>query len=458
MTTLSSADRWRPGFHITAPQGLLNDPNGLIHWRGQVHVFYQWNPRDCSHANKAWAHVASDDLVHWRRLPVAISPTDAFDRDGCYSGSAVAEGQDMVLVYTGNVRDAAGGRQTYQCLARSRDGVVFDKLGPVISGPLPGHTAHFRDPKVWHQDGAWWMVLGAQTEALHGTVLLLRGDGLSRWQPVGALLQPGPHGYMCECPDLFTLDGETVLLFCEQRAATDQAPASNLAGWVAGHRRAGSADLVHGPFQRLDHGRDFYAPQTFLHGDGRRILIGWMGLPEQAEAPTVADGWLHCLSVPRELRLIGGRLCQRPVRELAALRGPETRHEALQISAPLTLSAGDSWDMRIDGIAGDVSLRLLGAELRLQGGVLTLTGDEVLGRAEVSAGTGLRILADRSSLEIFADDGAVVISARVYPRDAAPAITLAATGARIARLSLWPMRRAMLDEAQGAPCQEEELS
>lgn len=451
-------DPWRLNFHISAPRGLVNDPNGLIHWQGRTHVFFQLNPQGCNHANKAWGHVASTDLAHWQRLPTAISPTDPFDSHGCYSGSAVTdENGDMVLVYTGNVRNAAGERETYQCLARSTDGVHFDKLGPVIHGPLPGHTAHFRDPKVWRQDGAWWMVLGAQTEALQGTVLLLRSDDLSDWQLVAPILTAGRHGYMCECPDLFDLDGQSLLLFSEQRAAEDDRPASNIAGWVAGEIDLPSGTYRHGSFQRLDHGRDFYAPQSFLHPDGRRIMLGWMGLPEQDSAPSIAQGWFHCLTVPRELRMINGRLCQQPVDELSLLRGAETRLEGLEIRGRLdTALRGDSHELELSGISGALALELRADAdgqvlLTLEPGRIRLaerdaTGREtLLGSAELPQGAGhsLRILTDRSSIEVFVDQGEVVLSARIYPGAQAQGIALVSeAGARLAALSFWPMRSA----------------
>lgn len=467
------ADPWRPAFHISAPRGLVNDPNGLIHWRGRTHVFFQLNPQGCTHANKAWGHVASADLAHWQRLPVAISPTDWFDRNGCYSGSAVEdENGDMLLVYTGNVRNAAGERETYQCLARSQDGVHFDKLGPVIDGPLPGHTAHFRDPKVWRQDGAWWMVLGAQTKALLGTVLLLRSGDLRDWQLVAPILSAGAHGYMCECPDLFQLDGQSVLLFSEQRAARDGRPASNTAGWVAGQIDLNTGDYSHGPFQRLDHGRDFYAPQTFQHPDGRRIMLGWMGLPEQDSAPSVAHGWFHCLTVPRELRLINGQLCQQPVDELSALRGAETRLESLQIEGRMpTDLQGDCHELELSGISGALTVELrANAESRvalmLEPGQIRLVAHEATGRETLlgaaalppGAGRVLRILTDRSSIEVFVDQGEITLGARIYPAAQARGIALTSkAGARIAALSFWPMRAAWDDQddsiATGGPAE-----
>ncbi|MDO5620282.1 MAG: glycoside hydrolase family 32 protein [Paracoccus sp. (in: a-proteobacteria)] len=424
-------DPWRQAFHISAPQGLVNDPNGLIHWNGQTHVFYQWNPSGCTHSNKHWGHVASADLAHWQRLSAAIGPTDWFDKNGCYSGSAV-DADGLTLIYTGNVKDQDGNRQTYQCLARSADGVAFTKNGPVISGPLPGYTAHFRDPKLWYQDGAWRMVLGVQTETEQGTVILLHSPDLTHWELSGQLLTPGNHGYMCECPDLFALDGSDVLLFSEQR------PGSNLAGYVTGRVDLASAGYDHGPFQRLDHGRDFYAPQTFAHPDGRRIMLGWMGLPEQETAPSVAHGWFHCLTVPRELHLRDGRLLQQPVAELAALRGPETQLAGDALSIP----DARAFDLLVQADAPLVLTIRDHATLRVGNGAITLyEGETLLADAALTPDQGcrLRVLADHSSVEIFAGDGEIAISARIYPPAATQGITV--TSPVPLALTYWPMSR-----------------
>lgn len=461
-TPVLSADPWRQNFHIAALRGLVNDPNGLIHWRGETHVFYQLNPDGCTHRNKAWGHVASADLVHWRRLPVAISPVDAYDRNGCYSGSAVQDGDQMVLIYTGNLRGPDGARQTYQCLARSADGVVFDKLGPVISGPPPGHTAHVRDPKVWGQPGRWHMVLGAQTTAQQGTVLLLQSPDLRDWQLIGPILQAGAHGYMCECPDLFTLEGTDVLLFSEQRAAAGDRPATNIAGWVAGAIDLERAVFAHGPFRRLDHGRDFYAPQSFAHADGRRIMLGWMGLPEQDSAPTVAQGWFHCLTVPRELQMIGGRLCQQPIRELAGLRGPLTRIDRPGAGAlPVN---GDSYELELHDISAPLTLALrTGADghtaVTLDAGHIRLASIGAdgsrsdLGTAALLPGMGrrLRILMDRSSIEVFVDAGEITLSARIYPGGGSDGIAILSPAPQIGALNFWPMGSMWQDDGHAIP-------
>ncbi|ACA17820.1 sucrose-6-phosphate hydrolase [Methylobacterium sp. 4-46] len=453
--TKHAVDPWRPTFHIAPRTGLLNDPNGLVYWDGAYHLFYQWNPHGCSHANKNWAHLVSPDLVRWEELPVALAPVDVFDSHGCYSGSAVANGEELLLIYNGNVRSAGGERQTYQCLARSTDGIRFEKLGPVLSGPLPGYTAHFRDPKVWREGDAWLMVLGAQTAAGEGTVLLLRSPDLRCWSPVRELLRPSAFGHMCECPDFFRIGGEAFLILCAQHGPEQ---GGDVAGYVPGDL-SGTADAA--AFRRLDHGRDFYAPQTFEAPDGRRLMFAWMGLPEQGDAPSTAFGWMHCLTLPRELHVRDGRLCQVPARELAALRKAHLAIFDLDLSAAqdLTAARSDAFELALawrarDGGSFAVDMRVRGVErttltvdcsgrrLRLD----TVRADGVavpLGAAPFPEGgtiEDLRIFVDRSSVEVFAGGGAVVLSARIFPSPGADGIGVRAEGAfTLDRLDRWTL-------------------
>ena len=153
---------WKNKFHIEAEKGLVNDPNGLIFWKGEYHVFFQLNPKSCEHIFKNWGHIKTRDLVNWEKLPIALSPTDWFDKDGCYSGSAIEKDGKLYLMYTGNVKNN-GTRESYQCLAVSEDGINFKKLGPVIhNDDIPkGYTRHFRDPKLFKKNGKFYMVIWA---------------------------------------------------------------------------------------------------------------------------------------------------------------------------------------------------------------------------------------------------------------------------------------------------------
>ncbi len=123
----AASDRYRQNYHVMPSVGLLNDPNGVIQWNGVYHLFFQWQPFHTGHGAKFWAHVTTKDFVEWKEEEIALAPGEWYDKNGCYSGSAIEKDGRLCLMYTGNVRDGEGNRETYQCLAVSEDGIVFDK-------------------------------------------------------------------------------------------------------------------------------------------------------------------------------------------------------------------------------------------------------------------------------------------------------------------------------------------
>lgn len=422
----AASDPYRPGWHLAPPVGLLNDPNGFIQHKGRYHVFYQWNPLACAHGAKFWGHWSSADLLNWRHEPLALAPSEAYETHGCYSGSAVSDHGHLTLIYTGNVKYPDGSRTAFQCLARENAKGEFDKTGPVLDLP-EGYTGHVRDPKVWRKGGHWFMVLGAQDLSLQGKVLLLRSDDLLSWEFLGEIAGSnlnglGDFGYMWECPDLFRLDGQDVLICCPQGlpAQADRYLNTFQSGYFVGHLDTEKAKFPHGEFKELDLGFEFYAPQTTQTDDGRRLLIGWMGIPDGDEfyQPTVENGWLHTLTCPRELTLVTGKIIQRPARELQALRGDMQEWQGLADDAPV-------WDVTraeveietVQAFSADFGGELL---LRWDGDCLHLTRkNRRTGLPEERVWHGslrkLTVMCDSSSIEIFINDGEAVMTSRYFP-------------------------------------------
>ena len=470
------ADPWRQTFHIQPPVGLLNDPNGLVEHGGTYHLCYQWHPFEPAHGLKFWAHLTSTDLVNWVEQAPALVPSSPQDMHGCYSGSGIVHDGAVRFLYTGNVFSPDGQRLPHQNLATlERDGrVVKHPANPVVP-PLDGYTGDIRDPKVWAQDGWYWMVLGAQTLDGVGTVLLLQSADLVSWQLRGEAAggAADPRGYMWECPDLVCLDGRDVLVV---------SPLSDRGEGAGGPRyvdesvySAGSLDLTTARFtgagfQRVDAGPDFYAPQTLADSSGRTIMVAWMGMPDHAgqpelavKHPTAANGWVHCLTVPRELSLDGDALVQWPIAELEALRGEPTTMTGAELAAGTSIGVAG-----VSGTALDLELAAscapggtLGVRLRDGGAgrhvVLTLdphAGTATLDRTLLGTGEGgvftgtfrpdervdARILLDHSSLEVFVDGGRLAMSARIYPVDGDSLVAFDATGAPVTLdLTCYPM-------------------
>lgn len=460
--------RYYPHYHLAPPAGWMNDPNGLIWFNGLYHAFYQHHPMSEHWGPMHWGHATSKDMVHWQHQPIALAPGDIEDPDGCFSGSAVDDDGVLSLIYTGHawldgVGNDAAIRQV-QCLATSRDGVHFEKQGEVLAPPEG--VMHFRDPKVWRQDGTWWMVVGTRDDRDCGQVLLYRGETLRDWtfERVLAGANDG-ESYMWECPDFFPLGEQHYLMFSPQGMRPCGYAFRNLfqSGTIAGRWQPGGAFIPTGPFRELDHGHDFYAPQSFSAADGRRIIIGWMDMWESS-MPSKAEGWAGCMTLPREITEENGALRQRPVDELLALR---------QSSAPLpsgTLSGEQqvathvtrselllTWDTQASR-AEHYGLRL-GDGLRLY--VDNQARRLVLWRCYPQAGLdgyrsiplppgvllSLRIFVDRSSVEVFVNEGEAVLSSRIYPADDNRSLHLYAAQdeAMLCRGELWTLAAIQAD-------------
>ena len=438
------ADPYRQQFHLQPPVGWLNDPNGLCVYGGQYHAFFQYGPFDVTGGVKHWGHAVSTDLMHWEPLPVMLYPDEPFDCHGVYSGSALIEGTEMYLYYTGNVKHPGDfdyikqGRGHNVCLAVSHDGkTVASKQCLLYNKDYPaGLTCHVRDPKVFAYEGKYYMVLGARTLEDKGEVLVLESIDKLHWNHINTLTTPEIFGYMWECPDLFCLDGQWYLAVSPQGIACQ-----NIYGCgyfaVYGDWRA---HCTLGEFHEMDAGFDYYAPQSFVDENGRRIQIGWMGMPDAdyGNAPTVAHGWQHCFTVPRLLtKGENGTLLQTPVPELDARRSAAAltlrNGEEASLSPCFDLTAAPAGDFALT-VAHGVELVYTEQDSTC---VLQFTdpaqaSGRTQRRTKLSAPCrSVRVVGDRSSLEIFLNDGAAVFSTRYYPAAGDVAVKISGTDALV---------------------------
>ncbi|MEI2664324.1 sucrose-6-phosphate hydrolase [Rossellomorea sp. LJF3] len=431
-------DPYRLHYHLMPPVGLLNDPNGFIQFKGTYHVYYQWMPFKTGHGAKFWGHYSSNDFVNWTHEEIALTPSEWYEKNGCYSGSAIEHDGKIYAYYTGNVKDEEGNRETYQCLAISEESLHFDKRGPVVHLP-DGFTAHFRDPKVWEQDGAFFMVVGAQTRELKGAVALFRSDDLENWDYQGVLTGGGEgrladFGYMFECPDLFPLGERDILIFSPQGIEASGMKYQNVyqAGYVAGQFDSATGTFEHGEFEELDRGFDFYAPQTTLDDKGRRILFAWMSVPDQNDQdhPTIEHKWLHTMTLPRELKLVDGKVRQVPLEEMEDLRvGPaiQVNVELNRETRVLNAVKGKAFEMEIT----DLSMTEGWFDLTVGDGIRFVysSGEQTVTLERKSYVNGvvekrqcsvkqlnsLRVFVDTSSIEVFVNEGEETFTARFYP-------------------------------------------
>ena len=323
----------RPKFHLSPCTGWMNDPNGFSFYKGEYHLFYQYNPYDTCWDTMHWGHAVSGDLLSWRYLPAAMAPNEWYDADGCWSGSAMEmpDGRQL-LMYTGNRRESRATRENLQvqCLALG-DGIDYEKYAgnPVLTAAdLPDECSpyDFRDPSIWREsDGTYRAIVGTCTKERLGKLLLFSSEDGLRWRFESVFAEnDGRLGLMWECPDFFMLDGKAVLLVSPQDMLPQDFEYHNGNGTVAfiGHLEDDGKRFVPETDHAVDYGIDFYAPTTILTPDGRRVMIGWMQNWDACQNAGRKDLlWYGQMSLPRELFLRSGRLYQRPIRELEEAAG-----------------------------------------------------------------------------------------------------------------------------------------
>jgi beta-fructofuranosidase len=464
-------DVHRLAYHIMAPVNWMNDPNGLIQFNGEYHVFYQFHPDSPKWGPMHWGHVKSKDLVHWEHAPIALAPSEEYDRDGCFSGSAVNDNGVLTLIYTGNVwlnKEQTELKQ-YQCLATSKDGIHFEKdaANPVLSEPPFDCQGHIRDPKVWKHEDHWYMILGTR-EGDNGKVVLYKSKNLRQWTFVNVVAESnGRLGYMWECPDLFHLNGKDVLIFSPQGIEPVGDRFNNLyqTGYLVGSFDYETGILTHGEFEELDKGFDFYAAQTFLDEKGRRILFGWMDMWE-SYMPTQKHGWAGALTLPRILELDDQeRLLMKPVPELQLLREesihlgsflvapnktgyvPSVKGDRLEIIAQFSLATfhGSSFGIKVrcsDDFHEETILRYDARESTVifdrnrsgkgEGGIRRAALD-IKDKETIT----FHVFIDRSSVELFVNDGELVMTGRIYPEETSQFVDVFAEGGEVTVLSFY---------------------
>ena len=450
----------RPAFHFTAPIGWINDPNGFSYFKNAHHLFYQYHPFDTNWGPMHWGHAKSDDLIKWEHLPVALAPDKEYDCDGCFSGSAIAVKDELCLMYTGNISsvyqktdDLEKVRQN-QNLAFSTDGIHFTKYAdnPILDEKyLPPNSLpqDFRDPKIVYINGMFYAFIASKHKIDGGQILLYRSKDGVNWEYHSIVASSqNQFGTMWECPDLFALgsDGLADILMISIINENISGPKHTTQYFI------GNMDYATGTFEwkytdELDCGFSFYAPQTMEDSSGRRIMIAWLNLWESA-MPTAAFGWNGMMTVPRILTTKNNKLYQMPVDEIKSYRRNPVFYKNLNFKGTLQLEkvAGNQLDIEISldlsntesfGIKfckgkacetlfmydcnnsqmlldrsknGEVLLEAITAEnehhyirrrpLKLEKNILKI-----------------RALVDHYSLELFLNDGELVLSSTVFPHE-----------------------------------------
>ena len=427
MKSKIDSDKWRLNYHLMPPVGWLNDPNGLCEFRSKYHIFYQYSPLDPKGGNKFWGHYTSKNLIDWKKEEVALLPDEEFDKDGVYSGSAMVEDNKIYFFYTGNVKHLGNydyiykGRDHNTILVTSDDGVNFsEKVLLLKNEDYPSNmSCHVRDPKVWKDNNEYYMVIGARDKEDTGKILLYNSKDKNNWSLTNIIKSDEKLGYMWECPDFFKLDNKQVLLLCPQGIEPMGIDYRNIyqCGYffLDGNIKN---DYELSNFKELDRGFDMYAPQTFLDSKNRRILIGWMGMPDADYTnPTINNGWQHALTIPRELKVINHKLYQIPIEELNILR---RNHRSIKVQKIIEVSNSYEMEINFNEEVNKLLIKLRrDVEVSFNNNLFSIKmGKSGYGRNTRSVKLdylrNIRIFNDTSSIEIFINNGEEVFTTRVY--------------------------------------------
>ncbi|MBX7134450.1 MAG: glycoside hydrolase family 32 protein [Fimbriimonadaceae bacterium] len=434
-------EAWRGQFHFSPRRGWLNDPNGLVFYNGEYHLFFQHNPYGWGWGNMHWGHAVSKDLVHWEEVGIALAPDDL---GPMFSGSAVVDWSissglgypnrpALVLIYT------AAGDPAVQCLASSTDGRKFVKYpqNPVVPQFTPGN----RDPKViWHEPTKKWvMVLYVETAKGH-TIRFLNSPNLRDWTSTSET-----EG-LFECPDLFELplDGDPK----KSKWVLTAASSEYLVGSFDGVKFVPETPKLPG-----HRGKGFYAAQTFSgipREDGRRIQIGWF------QTETKGMPFNQSMSIPLELSLRttpdGPRLAYRPVRELERLRSSSAHLEGLTLTPnsanPLGKTRAELVELKVDfrPSAGSMTtFEVRSAKIAYDADAETLEVNGHRVPAPLNKGQQkLMIFCDRPGLEVFASDGLVFVPMPFQPKasDLSLSVKVTRGSAHFDRLDVHKLRSA----------------
>lgn len=478
----ANREKYRPAFHHTPLYGWMNDPNGMFYKDGRWHLYYQYNPYGSKWQNMTWGHSVSDDLVNWEHLPEAIRPNGL---GSVFSGSCAVDhdntagfGNDAVIaLYT------SAGTSQMQSLASSTDGGLTFNV--YLSNPVLTLESEARDPKVFWNDSTkeWNMILA---HALDHEMLVFTSPDMKSWTLQSSFGKGlGAQGGVWECPDLFELpvagtDEKKWVLLCNINpdGPFGGSGTQYFVGDFDGKTFKADTDAAGNvPTKWLDYGKDHYATVTWSDApDGRRVALGWMSnwqyaadvptmqfrsantLPREMGLFRAPDGEVYASSSPSpELEALRGKLAAK-VRKTTVGRKARSfalpsenggiceilmdieASKAKTVNIVLSNSQGEKVVMQYDPAAATLSFD------RTQSGITDFSEGfpavTVTPTHEASGRIALRIFVDRSSMEVFGNDGEFVMTNLVFPRTPYTALSVSAEGgnAKVENLRIYSLK------------------
>ncbi len=451
-TPRAQADPTHPIFHVASPAQWMNDPNGPIYYKGWYHLFYQLHPFSDGGGPKYWGHVRSRDLAKWEPLPIAVWPSTELGEAEIWSGCCTINGRgEPMIFYTSIASGKSALTNAAQWAAIGDDHLINwqkSPANPVLSESLHGGTKIYdwRDPFIFQEGHRTFLVTGGNlNEAKGGEAVVniyeAQNPELTQWKYRGVLFKlPDPKARTAECPNFFKL-GDKWVLFVSPYGKVH---------YYVGDFNATTCRFEPQTHGVADCGPNYYAPNTMLVPDGRRIVWGWViGFPG-------GHGWNGCLTLPRVLSLSrDGQLQQNPAPQLAKLRGRlvQQRNIILEGDAKtINLPGTNTFELGLDIDllkAESISVGFKSGTNDASSVVMNFSGSRFqMPKAESplslhgkDRNLKVRIFVDRSVLEVYAND-TVCATKIISPLEANATLEIRAQGgaAKVSSLQAWPMK------------------
>lgn len=418
----------KPRLHFTAPRNWINDPNGLIYYKGEYHIFYQHFPYAPCWGTMHWGHAITKDFIHFQDLPIALYPSKTYDRNGCFSGSAIEINGKMYLYYTAiqylneqedyiHIQQSGDDILASQALVISEDGYHFDNrknkylIIDTIKDETLGHDRHTRDPKVWKtKDNRICLIIGSKMrkdDRYYGEALFYESEDGVHFHYKNRFIDES-IGDMWECPDIFEIDNQWFMVFSPEHIRKSQPENNAIYIPISFDEKACHVERI-GDYSFIDHGLDFYAPQTFLDENGQRIMIGWLRMRETVKG----EEWIGMLTMPRILTIQDQHLYQDVIPQIKQLFVKDV--DTIDFHHPFVMKVTMNESSYID--LGGFELYIKADRLYVNREKVSIISDKVCNMNHTPKLNGrydLEIYYDHHVFEIFINDGYYVLSQIVY--------------------------------------------
>lgn len=433
---------YRLGYHLEPVVGYMGAPCGFCYINGLYHLFYEWKPSINEESVTYLYHVTSEDLVEFQNEGIKVRPDNLYDSHNIYGGSLTVIDDVLMLFYTGE-QEKNGKHHTYQLAGVMDTDFKIKKLpAPVVRDIHAKYNKYFRNPYVYMRNNEVNMILGTMSDREFGRAVMYRGKNLESLTFLGEINTGyDMFGYFFESPELFTLDDAEVFIINPRGLDKFKNNFWNIyqSGYMVNDFEYSSLFVDHDDFHEFDYGFDFYRPVTTLDKDNNRVLIASMAAHE-SEYPTEKNGFKNALTLPRILNVVDDRVIQTPHPNLQKLRGEEITALGYFDQHPkrITDFYGEQYELNIEikeHTAEEISFvlrksrreeTLIQYNAKEQIVILdrTFSGESI---NEVDGTTrtvellrplqNLKIFMDKTSIEIFLNNGEHTMTARIFPSE-----------------------------------------